>query len=250
MRRVSRLSLAALGCLSLMAITAFTAEKEGGADKPTLEDRLSLIRTDQAQKMSPADIAKVDASAKKLKKEGVGRKAPRVGETFPDFTLPNSAGGAEKLSDLAESGPVVVTFFRGSWCPYCVAQLLHYQAHLADIEAAGGKIVAITPEEPSQSAAFAKAKGISFPLLWDENNALAQKTKIVYGVDRGMKQLYQGKGLDLEKSQGNAGWRLPVPATFVLDKNRKVVYSFVDTDFRRRAETADVVKALRKAGGK
>jgi peroxiredoxin len=212
-----------------------------------LSDQLGVVRLRQKKQLPKAAQATIDKSFTDLKKQNVGGTAPKKGDVLPDFTLPKTGGGSVQLSELLKSGPVVVTFYRGSWCPYCAVQLADYQKHLKEIQAAGGQLVAITPEETARSETFAKERGLAFPIAWDKDNAYAKQLSIVYALPTEVRKLHEELGIDLKASQGNEQWQLPVPATFVVDSGRKVVFAYVDVDYTKRAETRDLISALKAA---
>ncbi|RZA07743.1 MAG: AhpC/TSA family protein [Proteobacteria bacterium] len=212
-----------------------------------LSDQLGVVRLRQKKQLKPAQQATISQSTAELKKQGIGKSAPKKGDTLPDFTLPKTGGGSVQLSELVKAGPVVVSFYRGSWCPYCTVQLLDFQKHLGDIQKAGGQLVAITPEETARSEEFAKGKGFQFPIAWDKDNAFAKQLNIVYALPTEMKKLHEELGVDLKASQGNDQWQLPVPATFVVDKNRVVQFAYIDVDYSKRAETSELVRAVKTA---
>jgi len=212
-----------------------------------LSDQLGVVRLRQKKKLPKQAQTTIDTSITDLRKQGIGQGAPKKGDTLPDFTLPKTGGGTVQLSELVKNGPVVVTFYRGSWCPYCVVQLSDYQKHLTEIAGAGGQLVAITPEETARSETFLKEKGFSFPVAWDKDNAYAKQLNIVYALPTEVKKLHEDLGIDLKASQGNDQWQLPVPATFVVDGNRKVQFVYVDVDYTKRAETRDLLAAVKAA---
>jgi peroxiredoxin len=212
-----------------------------------LSDQLGTVRLEMRQRTPKEVQAILDRGIADLKKEKIEGRAPKLGATFPDFTLPQAGGGKIHLSELLAKGPVVLTFYRGSWCPYCTVQLLDFEKHKAELDQLGATLVAISPELPEITAEFMKTKGLDFPLAWDKGNGLARKIKIVYGLPEDVKAAHQQLGIDLKKSQGNGDWNLPVPATFVLDKSRKIHYAHVDADYTKRAETVDVLAAIKNA---
>jgi len=145
---------------------------------------------------------------------------------------------------------VIVTFYRGSWCPYCNIQLMEYQKHLSAWEKMGAKLVAISPELQELSKAFAEKRGLTFGLLFDNDNAYAKKVGLVFGIKRDLRQVYEKFGIDLSKSQGNSAWQLPVAATYVVDRNGKVTYAFLDVDYKKRAEPEEISAAVKSLSGK
>jgi len=212
----------------------------------TLKDQLNLLNQAWHKKASPERVKAVEASINKLREEHLAEKALKEGQTMPDFSLADAHGKTVNLKSLLKKGSVIVAFYRGSWCPYCNAQLSEYQKHLADFKAKGASLVAITPEKPDLTVLTEEQKKLEFPILTDANNKLATKFGLVWGVESELKKIYQEAGLDLEKNQGNDDWKLPVPATYVVGKNGKIKYAFVDVDFSRRAEPSEILKALEK----
>lgn len=213
-----------------------------------LNEQLRRMR-DSAQKMPPEKKKILDDAIENLRKSGLTEKALKVGQTMPAFSLPNAHGQIIRLQDLLKNGPLIVTFYRGSWCPYCNAQLNSYQRHLADFRRLGANLVAITPEKPDLTILTEQKKELKFEILTDKNNELARKLGLVYGVTGELKALYKQFGLDLEKDQGNPDWQLPVPATYIVSKMGKVVYAFVDVDYTHRAAPQDLIQALQQMGG-
>ncbi len=210
----------------------------------TLADQLALMQKQSMEKLPPETAKIMKDATDKLRSEQLAEKALKVGQKMPDFTLPDANGKKISLKTLLKSGPVIVTFYRGSWCPYCNAQLSNYQQHLADIKAKHATLVAISPEKPDLSLLLAEKKKLEFPILTDQNNALAKKFGLVFTVTPELKQVYTKFGIDLEKSQGNADWRLPIPATFLIGKNGKILFAHVDPDYTKRAELSDILAVI------
>jgi peroxiredoxin len=213
----------------------------------TLSDQLRLMKEASANKVPP-EVAKVMAEAtEKLKQSHITEKALKVGQNMPSFLLPDAQGKNVALKDYLKNGPVIVTFYRGSWCPYCNAQLNNFQQHLANFKAKGVTLIAISPEKPDLTAIMAENKKLEFPILTDKDNKFAKKLGLVFGLTAELKAVYQKFGIDLEKSQGNADWNLPIPATYVVSKQGKVIFAFIDADYTKRASTEDVLAAIEKA---
>ena len=171
-----------------------------------------------------------------------------VGDTAPEFALPDATGRTVRLSDLLASGPVVLTFYRGSWCPYCNTELRSLQAALPEVEAARARLVAVSPQTPDSSLAIVDRQALTFPVLSDAGNRVAREFGLVFRVDAGVRDKYRAAGIDLAASNGDDSWELPVPATYVVAPDRTITYAFVEADYSRRAAPADVVAALRTAG--
>lgn len=187
----------------------------------------------------------MENAIEKLRKEKITERARKVGEQFPDFKLKNSEGETIQLTKILKNNKVIVTFYRGSWCPYCNIQLIEYNKHIEEWKKSGAVLLAISPEVSEISKDFKEKHEFLFDLLFDKNNKFAEKVGLVFGLPTDLKELYKKFGLDLGKSQGNKSWRLPISATYVIDKNQKILYAFVDPDYKRRAEPSDISKSLK-----
>jgi len=232
-------------------VTGITSEPEIKAflDKTlrtvSLDEQLSRTRA-TAGNLPPEKRKIMEAAADKLRASRLTEKALNVGKTMPAFALPNAQGKTVRLDDLLKQGPVIVSFYRGSWCPYCNAQLNSYQEHIAEFRQLGANLVAITPEKPDLTSVTSERKKLDFEILTDQDNTFAKKLGLVYGVTGELQALYKQWGIDLEKSQGNQEWQLPVPATYVVAKSGKIVYAFVNIDYTQRANPQDILQALKR----
>lgn len=178
-------------------------------------------------------------ATERLKASGIESRVPKVGDKFPELTL-----GEKKVSEWLKSGPLVVTFYRGGWCPYCVSQLKELDTALSQLKEKKANLVAISPETPGEVRKTQKKNDLDFVLLSDKDNALARKLDLVFKVEDDVEEEYRGFGINLEKSQGNRKNELPVPATFVVGTDGKIKYVFADADYTKRAKVEDILKAL------
>jgi peroxiredoxin len=179
-----------------------------------------------------------------LNKVGVGRTAPRVGDRLPEFTLPNSRGVYVQSRDLLDAGPLVLSFNRGGWCPYCRAELGAWADAMPQLRRLGGTFVSVTPEVGGRAAAMREALGLDAEVLCDVDHGVALELGLAFHLGGELRQRYLACGLDLAEAYGSPSWFIPIPATFVIDGGGIVRFSFVDPDFRRRAEPADVLAAV------
>jgi len=232
-----------LGCIALLTPIFFLLDSKS-AEAGNL--RKQLEEKSKSGKADPKTKAIMESAIESLRKEKITSRAKKVGEEFPEFSLKNFKGEEVNLTSLLKTGPVILTFYRGAWCPYCNIQLMEYQKHLSAWELKGAKLVAISPELPELSMALAQKRELTFDLLFDKDNAFAKKMGLVFGLKDDLKQVYEKFGLDLAKSQGNSSWQLPVSATYVVGKDKKVKFSFVDVDYKKRAEPSDISAALTK----
>ena len=169
-----------------------------------------------------------------------------VGAEAPDFALPDATGREVRLSDLLAEGPVVLTFYRGAWCPYCNTQLRDYQDILGEIEEAGATLVAVSPQTPDGSMTTVQRNGLAFPVLSDVGNAVSRRYGLVFEVDGQTRERYQAVGVDLTAVNGTDAWELPVPATYVIGPDGTVGAAFVEADYTQRASARQVLDALRR----
>lgn len=169
-----------------------------------------------------------------------------VGEVAPTFTLGNATGEQISLAALLQQGPVVVTFYRGEWCPYCNLQLHALQEALPEIVATGATLVAISPQAPDHSMTLVEKHALAFPVLSDLDESVADGFKVRFDVTGELEDL-QVNVFQNDPAAQNADARrsLPVPSTFVLDQQGVVRFASVNADWRVRVEPADVVAALR-----
>ncbi len=171
----------------------------------------------------------------------------KVGDRVPMFSIDDAGSeGVHDLGKLLESGPVVVTFFRGSWCPYCVSELTDVQKRLEDITSAGATVLAISPEKPSATADLTEQKKLGFLFGTDHDNELATKLALSFKLDAKTIKSYKQYGIDLPKSNDSKVWQLPIPATYIIDTDGTIAWAFFDEDYSKRADYKKVVKQLQQ----
>lgn len=177
-------------------------------------------------------------------------KSLAKGDTAPSFQLPNATHDIVSLSDLLDKhSAVVLSWYRGGWCPYCNLALHALTVANRDIERLGAKLVCLSPETPDESLNTTEKQELSFEVLTDDGLEVADKYGIAFTVDDDTMELYNKFGFNLDEMNNNQEKgrkaKLPLPATFVLDKQGKVVYSFADVDYTKRAEPADIIDAIK-----
>jgi peroxiredoxin len=169
-----------------------------------------------------------------------------VGDRAPDFELRNALGDEVRLSELLARGPVVLTFYRGAWCPFCNAQLRGLQGALPEIEALGASLVAVSPQLPDGSLQLIDEHALTFEVLSDVRSNVASDYGLVITLTPADVALFLEVGNDLAQVNGDDAWVLPAPATFVIAGDGTIRYARIDADFTARGEPADVVGALRE----
>ncbi|VAW75593.1 AhpC/Tsa family protein GSU0066 [hydrothermal vent metagenome] len=167
------------------------------------------------------------------------------GGKAPDFVLPSVLGGSVKLGDALSEGPVVLSFYRGSWCPFCNLELNALKQRQDDIKACGARLIAVSPERPDSSLSHAEKLDLSFDVLSDLHNAVAGEYGLIMDVHETLRPLYLEWGLDLPAANQDESWQLPVPATYVIDRDSTIRAAYVDKNYTTRMEPEDIIATLR-----
>jgi len=170
----------------------------------------------------------------------------KEGEQAPNFMLANPLGEQVNLYDELSKGPVVLTFYRGSWCPFCNIQLRAYQQLLPDIEKLGGQLIAVTLQSPDNSLSHKEKEELTFQVLSDLNGRVAESYRILYEVPDYLQDAFTNFGLDLTEFNQTDRWIIPVTATFIIDKERKIRRAYVNPDFMKRMEPQEIIDQLNK----
>jgi len=171
-----------------------------------------------------------------LREQGITDRILLEGATAPDFILNDSNGTRVSCDELLDHGRLVICFFRGRWCPFCVGQLEAMNQVLLQIEQTGSSLVAISPQTVQQSFFMADQHKLRFPLLSDPSNQVARQFGLVYRVPDYQQVQYRRVFVNLPFINGDAGWELPIPATYILDRDRVVLYASGSADFAERPE--------------
>ena len=209
-----------------------------------LAGQLSDYQNAARQRADPARIALIDGATHDLRATGIESSALGVGDRAPEATLPDAGGSAVGLSTLWSQGPLVVVFYRGGWCPYCNLTLRAWQAYLPGLAACGASLVAISPQPPDRSLDTAQKNALAYPVLSDQALRAADAFGITFTMSPALQALYTASGNDLPVVNGNGEWKLPIPATFVVDRHGIVRYADVDADYTARAEPSVVLAAI------
>lgn len=171
--------------------------------------------------------------------------AVKKGNKIPEISLPNATGTIVNLNEILDNKRVVLTFYRGGWCPYCNLELRAFQNLLPQIEAKGAQLIAISPETPDNSLTTLEKNNLSFEVLSDTNNTVAKSLGLVFQMPQSLQELYQSSfGIDLKQSQNNTNQELPIAATYIIEQDGTVSYSYLKEDYKLRAEPSEVLEAL------
>ncbi|MEL6251830.1 MAG: peroxiredoxin-like family protein [Bacteroidota bacterium] len=174
---------------------------------------------------------------------GVESQAKQVGDKAPDFSLTNATGKEVRLSDYLKKGPVILTWYRGGWCPYCNITLRQLQLELPNFRAKGANLIALTPELPDKSLSTQEKHALDFEVLSDVGNTVARAYGIVFKLTEEVGEMYQN-AFDLHAYNGDESKELPLAATYVIAIDGNIQYAFLDAEYRNRAEPSDILKVL------
>ena len=210
-----------------------------------LKAELDAFRAEFMTKV-PAGIREAMTRADQtLSETGILQRALKAGDRAPDFELPNARGGATRLSGLLEDGPVVLAFYRGGWCPYCNLELRALQRALTEFQRLSATLVAVSPQKPDESLSTAERNALEYPVLSDTGFRTAKAYGIAFDLADELRPIYAQFGHALPDKNGDDTWVLPIPATFVIDRDGVISLGFVDVDYRNRLEPAEIMSVLK-----
>ena len=210
----------------------------------SMSERLDAF-ADATRRLNPSTSAIVDRLVNRLREHNAGEDAPKPGDEMPPFLLPDENGRLIGLKDLLVKGPAVVTFHRGHWCPYCRISINTLAKAQPRIEALGAQMVAIVPDRQQFAAEMRQDSNVNFPILSDMDNGYAMSLNLAIWVGSEMEEYMTKIGRTLPQYQGNDSWMLPIPATFVVGRDGRILARFVDPDYRKRMGIDELVAALR-----
>ena len=210
-----------------------------------LEQQLAAFKAEFVRIAPAGRQALYEAKIEELRTSFVMERAIGVDALAPDFTLPDAQGKPVAMSEVLRLGPVVVTFYRGGWCPYCNIQLRAYQAVLPEITALGARLVAISPQMPEWSLVTATKNELTFDVLSDVGNEVARSFGLVYALPEELRVPLRSNNKALPAINGDESWELPIPASYVIDRDRRVALAFLDVDYRNRLDPTAILAALK-----
>ncbi len=225
----------------LVVSSAYGQELPG----PDLSAQLADAARESQTRLPAETLRAMKQAVDEVRATGIEKSARQVGDAAIDAELMGWNGETVQLSELWNEGPIVLMWYRGGWCPYCNLQLRAMQKSLKQIEGTGAKLVVLTPELPEKAKETAAANDIDFVALHDAGSATARKYGLVFELAESIVPMYRDR-LRLAEYNGSDAMELPLSATYVIGKGGRITYAFLDADYKRRAEPADVVAAVRK----
>jgi peroxiredoxin len=209
----------------------------------SLQDHLDEITANTRHLVQAERLAVGERAVEELFASGIEERILPVGAQAPEFALKDANGRLVSSADLLAVGPLVIKFFRGRWCPYCVTELEAWRDLYGTLREHEALLVAIGPQIARQSDFMAGQHGLPFPVLSDPGCTVAEKFGLVYTVPEYHQQYYRSILVNIPFVNGEPSWRLPLPATYVIDRDGRVLFAEAHADFRVRPEPEEALAA-------
>ncbi|MEM5547556.1 peroxiredoxin-like family protein [Pseudoalteromonas fuliginea] len=199
----------------------------------------------QKEAKLPADVlALMNTTNEELIAQHIKDNALQIGQKVENFSLANHKGENVELADLLKKGPVIISFYRGGWCPYCNLELKALNDYLPQFKTQSAQLIAISPQLPDETLSTAQKNNLEFDVLCDVSNKVAEQFGLLFTLDERIQALYTQFGIDFEHYYGDKSFKLPLPATYVINQEGVITYAFLSEDYTLRAEPIDVMAAL------
>ena len=215
----------------------------------SLKDKLDKLKESFKTKAPPDAQEIMHRATEDLKNSGIMDHVVKVGDKAPDFTLKNTEGQDLGLHTLLSDGPVVLTFYRGKWWPYCNLELEALEEVAVQFKEKGAIMVAVSPQLVTYNKAMKEEKNLSFEILSDPGNQIAEKYRIKYEMPEDLIKVYKQFGLKVDEHNGDDSWTLPMPARLIIDQEGIIRYAEINPDYTERPEPEDTLAALREITG-
>jgi peroxiredoxin len=213
----------------------------------SLQDRLDALKADfEGKKAPPEVVALFHKATAELSASGQAERALKAGDRAPAFTLPDADGVAVSSTDLLARGSLVVTFYRGVWCPYCNLDLQAIEAAADEIRGFDASLVAISPQTPANSRRSQRENKLSFPILSDHAGMVANAFGLRFPLPDYLIAVYKQFGIDLAIHNGEPSWTLPMPSRYIIGRDGTIAYAEVNPDYTRRPDPEELLPVLRQ----
>jgi peroxiredoxin len=208
--------------------------------------RYDKLRGDLLSAFGPADWRAYEFLVNWIREHDLASGALNVGDTAPDFLLPDADGRLVSSEQLRREGPLVISFFRGGWCPYCTAELCTLQAAKQEFDDLKANLIVLSPDTRNFPRDMKRNFGLDLQVLADVDHGVAMSYGVLFSVPEEIRTYYSGLGIDLGMRHGTSMWMLPLPATYVVDRSGRIRNAFIEADFTIRQEPIEILAALRK----
>ncbi len=213
----------------------------------SLQDHLDAFKADfEGRKAPPEVVAAMHRATAALTASGQADRALQAGARAPDFGLPDATGRMVRAADLLAEGPLVITFYRGVWCPYCNMELQAIEAAAAEIRSLGASIIAISPQVAVNSRKSQRENDLSFPILTDHGGNVANAFGLRFRLPDELIAIYKSFGNDLAVTNGEPSWTLPMPARYVIGRDGVIAYAEINPDYTHRPDPSELLPILKR----
>ncbi len=213
-----------------------------------LQGKLDALKFEFEAAVPPAVSEALHRGTKELIASGAQNLALKAGDIAPEFTLPDADGTPISSKALLATRPLVVTFYRGVWCPYCNFDLSALEEARSEIESRGASLVAISEQTAPNSRKSQRQNGLGFPILGDHGGEIAAQFGVRWTLPDYLREVHKMLGADLTKFNGEDSWTLPMPARYVIAKDGAIAYAEVNADYSRRPEPSALFPVLEQLG--
>jgi len=213
----------------------------------SLHENIAGLKAQIEQKLPAATRSIMDRATADLQSSGIMEGTIKIDDALPSFTLPNQNGTPVNLERVLAKGQLVLSIFRGAWCPYCMLELEALEARAQGFRDAGATLLIISPQSQAASAKMKADKGFSFDILSDLGNLYTEKLGLVFSLPDDLRKIYSGIGIDLPTFNGTDAWELPMPARLIVGKDGVVRDANINADYTIRPEPEETLRTLKSA---
>ena len=211
-----------------------------------LKDEINKMQEEMLPQIPEDALKLLFGKTEELINSGIGERTLNEGDEIPQINLPNAVGKTINVNSMLKDGPVVISFYRGAWCPYCNLELKALQQALPEIKSLGAQLIAISPNTPDNSISSIEKHGLEFEVLTDTGNKIAKEFRLVFNLAEELRPIYQQFNFDIPKYNGNESWDIPIPANYIVNTDGKIVHSFVNADYTQRMEPTEIINKLKE----
>ena len=226
------------------AIISHTSNLENAPMNTLLAENIKVFQDELIPTIPEETLNTLMSELQDLIATGIAEKSISTGKPFPAFDLSNANNESRTLAGFLADGPLVISFYRGAWCPYCNLEINALQERLTDINTAGAQLVAISPQRPARSTDQISRSQLAFEVLSDTGNKLAKDCGLVFTLPESLRPIYQAWRIDIPEHNGDNSFELPIPASYIIDTDGIIRYAFAEMDYTRRLEPDIIIEQL------
>lgn len=210
-----------------------------------LQNRLDTLKEEFTDNVPSGMLEIMNQETSKLVASDIVANAIQIGQILPNGKLLSEKGEGVQIEQIIDGKPLVISFYRGGWCPYCNLELTGLEAIAADIRALGANIIAMSPESVAHINETRAKNGVSYAMFSDEGSEFAKALGLVFTLPKTLQDIYLTFDINVEKHNGESKFELPIPATIIVKPNREIVYLYADGDYTKRSEPEALLRVLR-----